>query len=213
MNMIERHSTDSIYTAKDFMGTDMFYKKMFKSMEGSEPFTYQSKVYGFPDNLYLPMGKVGGMPFKLYVFIYPFEESKATYFDLPMFGKMLYDGKPFGFPLDRPMYPYFFDLSNMYFKDVYIHYDKEYSDYHFKPYFHEDMYSKHMDYMKYSGNYKSMEMPYSFKEYPEGHEYKSFEHKGFMPKSFEHHKGFEHYKDFEHMEKPYYFMEHGKPKY
>ncbi|KAH0540905.1 arylphorin subunit alpha-like isoform X1 [Cotesia glomerata] len=130
MNTIKHHSNDSMFTVNDFMGSDYFYKKLYKSIEGSEPFTYHDKGYKFPNNLYLPRGAVGGMPFKLYVFIYPFNESKTTFFDLPMFGKMMYDGKPFGFPLDRPMKPWFFDLNNMFFKDVYIHYDKNYSDYH-----------------------------------------------------------------------------------
>ncbi|XP_015112052.1 arylphorin subunit alpha [Diachasma alloeum] len=125
LNTIERKSTASSLTAKDFPGGDKFYKKLLKAVEGNEPFTYTDKLYGFPDNLYLPRGRVGGYPFKLFVFIYPIDEANLTTFDIPLFGKMLYDGKPFGFPLDRPMYPWYYDLKNMYFKDVYVHYMKE----------------------------------------------------------------------------------------
>lgn len=124
-NTIERLSTESIFTAKDYLGSDKFYKKLLKAVEGNEPFTYKNKLYGFPDNLYLPRGRVGGYPFKLFVFIYPVDEANLTTYEFPMFGKMLFDGKPFGFPLDRPMYPWYYDLKNMYFRDVYVHYMKE----------------------------------------------------------------------------------------
>ncbi|XP_063991124.1 arylphorin subunit alpha-like [Diachasmimorpha longicaudata] len=125
MNTIERKSTESSLTAKDIFSGEKFYKKLLKAVEGNEPFTYTNKMYGFPDNLYLPKGRVGGYPFKLFVYIYPIDEAKLTTYDIPLFGKMLYDGKPFGFPLDRPMYPWYYDLKNMYFRDVYVHYMNE----------------------------------------------------------------------------------------
>ncbi|WP_153000059.1 hypothetical protein, partial [Staphylococcus haemolyticus] len=83
VNNIERLSTDSLFVAKDWPGTDYFYKKLLKAIEGNEPFTYGDKVFGFPNNLYLPKGRVGGMPYKLFVFVYPVEESKMTTFSLP----------------------------------------------------------------------------------------------------------------------------------
>ncbi|XP_034944756.1 LOW QUALITY PROTEIN: arylphorin subunit alpha [Chelonus insularis] len=191
MNTIERLSTDSYYTAKDFVGSDYFYKKLLKSIGGSEPFTYSGKYYGFPNNLYLPKGKAGGMPYKLFVFVYPFEESKMTTFDFPLFGKMFYDGKPFGFPLDRPMYPWYYDLSNMYFKDVYIyHNDDYYGDYYQHEYSYKPAY-KEFSYKDYK-NYK--DYPYE-KSAPFEHKY---EHK-YEPK-YEH--------KYEGGEKPYYFNSH-----
>ncbi|WP_153015749.1 hypothetical protein, partial [Vibrio alginolyticus] len=136
VNNIERLSTDSLFVAKDWPGTDYFYKKLLKAIEGNEPFTYGDKVFGFPNNLYLPKGRVGGMPYKLFVFVYPVEESKMTTFSLPMFGKFYYDGKSFGYPLDRPMYPYFFNLSNVFFKDVFIYFGKEYYPEHYSYGYH-----------------------------------------------------------------------------
>ncbi|KAK0085371.1 hypothetical protein PV325_005322 [Microctonus aethiopoides] len=161
-NMIERHSTHSIFTAKDFVGGDYFYKKLLKAIEGNEPFTYTDKVYGFPDNLYLPKGKAGGMPFKLYVYISPVDESKFSYIDLPIFGKYFYDGKPFGFPLDRPMLPYMTELGNMFMKDIYIYYSKDYVE--SGQYYPKDY---HKDYVYGESVKKSdiKEKPYYFMDY------------------------------------------------
>ncbi|XP_044017319.1 hexamerin-like [Aphidius gifuensis] len=161
-NTFERHSTESIYTAKDFVGGDYFYKKLLKSIEGSEPFSYSSKVYGFPENLYLPRGRAGGMPFKLFIHISPVEESKISYFDFPIFGKMLYDGKPFAYPLDRPMEPYVFgDLYNIYFKDVSIYYLKDGIESFYPEKYVADKYVAG----EYHGKYEHVAKPYYEKPY------------------------------------------------
>ncbi|KAF7994007.1 hypothetical protein HCN44_011276 [Aphidius gifuensis] len=42
--------------------------------ELNKPSCPDEKRYGFSNNLYLPRGRAGGMPFKLFVYISPFEE-------------------------------------------------------------------------------------------------------------------------------------------
>ncbi|XP_033212249.1 arylphorin subunit alpha-like [Belonocnema kinseyi] len=99
------------------------YKKIIKAVEGNEPFTYKENLFGFPDRLLLPKGKTEGMQYRFFFYVYPFEEGKL--YDIPLIGKWFYDGKPFGFPLDRPVKPWFFTLPNAYFKDVGIFHEKE----------------------------------------------------------------------------------------
>ncbi|XP_015177945.1 PREDICTED: arylphorin subunit alpha-like [Polistes dominula] len=125
MNNIERKSSESVYTMPDMMSSDSFYKKLQKAASGGEPFTYYEKLYAFPERLTLPKGTPEGMKFKLFFYLTPYDESKVVKIDLPIFGKLYYDGKPCGFPLDRPMYTYKFFTPNMYFKDVYIYNTKD----------------------------------------------------------------------------------------
>ncbi|XP_011305291.1 uncharacterized protein [Fopius arisanus] len=173
MNTIERSSKDSSFTGKDFLGGDKFYKKLIKAVEGNEPFTYSNKLYGFPSNLYLPRGRVGGYPFKLFVFIYPVDEANLTTFTFPLFGKILYDGKPFGFPLDRPMYPWYYDLKNMYFRDVYVHYLNENTESYQKEHYGQyisDKYETYGQYPKYDKyeKYDKYDKYYGKEAYPIG---------------------------------------------
>jgi len=128
-NAIERRSSDSVYVMPDMMSSDVFYKKLEKAVSGSEPFTYYEKLFGYPERLTLPKGKPEGMRFKMFFYLSPFDETKSTNMELPIFGKFIFDGKPLGFPLDRPMWKFF--MPNMYFKDVYIYhtYENEKSSY------------------------------------------------------------------------------------
>lgn len=120
-NTLERRSSDSVHTMPDMMSSDMFYKKLQKAIGGSEPFTYHEKMFGYPDRLYLPKGKPEGMRFKMFFYVDQFDESKVNNMEIPVFGKLPWYGKPLGFPLDRPMYPWKFFTPNMFFKDVYIY--------------------------------------------------------------------------------------------
>ncbi|EZA60530.1 Hexamerin [Ooceraea biroi] len=133
-NAIERHSSDSVYTMPDMLSSDMFYKKLEKAVSGSEPFTYYEKLFGYPERLTLPKGKPEGMRFKMFFYMSPFDETKMTNVELPIFGKYTFDDKPFGFPLDRPMYPWKFFTPNMYFKDVYIYHTYEHEKAYEKSY-------------------------------------------------------------------------------
>jgi hypothetical protein len=124
-NTIERRSTDSYYTVPDMTPADTYYKKLEKAVGGSEPFTYYEKLFGFPERLYLPKGKPEGMRYKMFFYLSPLDETKYTSVELPIFGKYMLDGKPFGFPLDRPMHPWKFFTPNMYYTDVFIYHNKE----------------------------------------------------------------------------------------
>lgn len=124
-NVFERRSSDSAYTTPDMTPVDILYQKLDKAISGSEPFTYYEKLFGFPERLILPKGKPEGMRFKMFFYLSPFDETKSTNVELPVFGKFMLDGKPPGFPLDRPMYPWKFFTSNMFFKDVYIYHATE----------------------------------------------------------------------------------------
>ena len=167
LNTIERLSTDSVYTMKDIPSGEIYYKKMLKALEGSEPFTYSDRLFGFPDRLLFPRGKPEGQYYKLFFYISPIDEAKTTTFEFPMFGKMLYDGKPMGFPLDRPLYSWYLDLPNLYFKDVAITYMKG----------EEGYYKAGAYYGKYEGKYEgqypgSFEGKYNDKyegQYPSSH--------------------------------------------
>ncbi|XP_011308418.1 arylphorin subunit alpha [Fopius arisanus] len=121
MNTITRLSTDCMHCSKNLHTGASMMTKLNKALEGTEPFTMKDKYTGFPTNLYLPRGRVGGMAFKLFVVLTPIDESHFHVIDMPMFGKLVMDGKPLGFPLDRPMMPWFMDLKNMYMKDVNIY--------------------------------------------------------------------------------------------
>ena len=119
MNNIERLSTDSILFKKEYLTGDKFYKKIIQAIQGKDPITFSDRMWGFPEHLLLPKGSVDGMRFKLFVYIGDASEGKML--ELPIFGKRMWYGKPLGFPLDRPMFPWFFKLDNLYFKDVFIY--------------------------------------------------------------------------------------------
>lgn len=131
VNNIEYESSKATYKTS----SEEFYKKLQNAASGSEPFTYYEKDYGsserltllkgFPEHLTLPKGKPEGMKFKMFFYLSPYNKSEKVYIELPIFGKVIYDGKPYGFPLDRPMYTWKSFTPNMYFKDVYIYNTKD----------------------------------------------------------------------------------------
>ena len=124
VNNFDRQSIESYFFKGNYITGDMYYKKVLKAIEGNEPFTYSNRMWDFPAHLMLPKGKTDGMKFKLFFYIGPFEEAKV--FEMPFFGSYKYYGKSFGFPLDRPMYPWFFKIDNLYFKDVFIYNVKDF---------------------------------------------------------------------------------------
>ncbi|NP_001153417.1 hexamerin 83 precursor [Nasonia vitripennis] len=124
MNSFDRLSTDSFFFKGEYMTGDQFYKKVLNAIEGHAPFQYDNRMFGFPNHMMLPKGKVDGMRFKLFFYLGPYQEVKS--FELPIFGNFKYYGKSFGFPLDRPMFPWFFKLDNCYFKDIFIYHMKDY---------------------------------------------------------------------------------------
>lgn len=124
MNSFDRSSMDAYFFKHEYMTGDVYYKNVLKAIEGSQPFTYTERMTGFPNHLMLPMGSVDGMKYKMFFYIGPFEDVKT--YELPYFGNIKFYGKSFGFPLDRPMLPYFMKMDNCYFKDVFIYHLKDY---------------------------------------------------------------------------------------
>lgn len=120
-NKIERNSYESIYVAPDEVPSEVLYKKVVKAIEGGETFTYPDQLYGFPDRLILPKGKKEGMPFKLFVSVSHFDESKGIEVDSPVWGTNMMDSRPLGYPLDRPVQAFNFTVPNFYLKDVLIY--------------------------------------------------------------------------------------------
>lgn len=119
MNKIERSSHESFYVTPDEVPSTDFYNMILNAMEGGEAYKYSSQMYGYPDRMMLPKGKSEGMIFKLFVYISPYDESRSTTVEIPVYGEKHFEFKPMGFPLDRPMY-YDKTISNMYWKDVVI---------------------------------------------------------------------------------------------
>lgn len=114
------------------MSSDIYYDKLNKAISGSEPFTYSERAFGFPERLTLPRGKQEGLRYKMFFFLSSLEESSMNSYEMPLYGKMMFDSMPFGFPLDRPMFAWNYTIPNMFFKDVYIYnrlYEKERMNY------------------------------------------------------------------------------------
>jgi hypothetical protein len=98
-------------------------------------FRFQSQQYcGFPENLLLPKGQKGGETFTLFVMLTPYikqDEKDFVPYDYKAFSycgvgmdRKNPDGKPMGFPFDRPIVSYDFSTPNMFFKDVNIFHKK-----------------------------------------------------------------------------------------
>lgn len=119
-NKIERNSYESIYVVPDEMPSEVLYKKMVKAIEGGETFNYPGQLYGYPDRLILPKGKKEGMPFKLFVSVSHFDETKGTKVDSPIWGSNVMDHRPLGYPLDRPVHTFNFTVPNFHTRDVLI---------------------------------------------------------------------------------------------
>ncbi|XP_012230110.1 arylphorin subunit alpha [Linepithema humile] len=119
-NKIERHSYESIYTIPDEMQSEVVYKKVVKAIEGGETFTYPGQPYGYPDRLFLPKGWKEGMPLKIFVSVTPFDETTAVKYDSPIWGQGVMDGRPLGYPLDRPVRTHNFTMPNFHVKDVLV---------------------------------------------------------------------------------------------
>ncbi|KAK0085370.1 hypothetical protein PV325_005321 [Microctonus aethiopoides] len=119
-NKIERSSHESIYVVPDEQSTIVFWNKLNHAIENGEAYTYSTRVSAFPDRLVLPKGKKEGLPLKLFVYVSEFNEAHSFNIASPVWGTTVVDGKPMGYPLDRPVVPYAFNIPNVYFKDVFV---------------------------------------------------------------------------------------------
>ncbi|KAL7303676.1 hypothetical protein TKK_0003819 [Trichogramma kaykai] len=120
LNKIERHSGESSFFKHGHITGDKYYAKIVQALEGKEAMAQDDHQWGFPEHLYLPMGKsdAHGQRYKLYVHVSPYQPGKSL--DAPFFGQRVFYGQPLGYPLDRPMQPWFMQLDNGYFRDVYV---------------------------------------------------------------------------------------------
>lgn len=124
MNKIVRNSQDCFFAVPDPEPSEILYKKVLKALDGSDSFSYAERIYGFPERLLLPKGKKEGMPFQMYVYVNPVEEEPVLYMSR-IFGGYKFDNKPHGFPLDRPIFNFRYDGSNMMLKDIMIYHKDE----------------------------------------------------------------------------------------
>lgn len=120
-NKIRRSGSDGIYFMPDEPSTTTYWKKLVSAIETGETLQYSAQLTGFPDRLALPKGKKEGLPLKLFIHVTPFHQDQAITIPSPIWGTTVVDGKPMGFPLDRPVVRQMFQgISNAYFKDVVV---------------------------------------------------------------------------------------------
>lgn len=124
VNKIVRNSQDCAFVIPDPEPSEVFYKKVLKSLDGSESLSYMERLYGFPERLLLPKGKKEGMPFQIFVYVNSLEEEPISYMSR-IFGGYKFDKKPFGFPLDKPTLNFHYDGPNMILKDIMIYHKDE----------------------------------------------------------------------------------------
>ncbi|XP_011305212.1 arylphorin subunit alpha [Fopius arisanus] len=118
-NKLERVSHDFFFAMADRDPTEITYKRLEKSMEGTEKFIYKQSLYGFPERLLLPKGSRSGTVYQLFAYVSPV--TNPIMYKSRVFGYYEYDQKPIGFPLDRPIYEPHFQGPNMFFKNVSIY--------------------------------------------------------------------------------------------
>jgi len=121
MNKIVRNSQDCFFVIPDPEPSEILYKKVLKAtLNASDSFSYTERIYGFPERLILPKGKKEGMPFQIFVYVNPVEGEPIPYMSR-VFGSYKFDNKPYGFPLDKSVFNFRYDGSNMMLKDIMIY--------------------------------------------------------------------------------------------
>ncbi|XP_043262248.1 uncharacterized protein LOC122403032 [Colletes gigas] len=124
LNKITRSSKDCYFLWPDQEPSELFYQKVMRSLNTSEPFTYNERISGFPERLLLPKGKKEGMPFQFFLYINPVSKEEPFYSRI--WGNYVFDGNSYGFPLDKPYYDFVFKGPNMMFKKVFIYHKDDY---------------------------------------------------------------------------------------
>ncbi|XP_014272953.1 hexamerin [Halyomorpha halys] len=125
VNLIERSSKESPIFTSDRDGFRNLYTSVNNAINQKTPFYISEYGHcGLPERLQLPMGWRGGRHVQLAVAINSYDRNSAqpgnNNFDIACGGAALYDGRPLGFPFDRPLAHDDFHLPNIYFKDVTI---------------------------------------------------------------------------------------------
>ncbi|MCH1932171.1 hypothetical protein L9G16_18620, partial [Shewanella sp. A25] len=89
-------------------GFRALYNNINNSIINNTPFYISEYGHcGLPERLQLPMGWRGGRHVQFVVVVNKYDRSTAqpgnNKFDIACGGAALYDGRPMGFPFDRPM--------------------------------------------------------------------------------------------------------------
>lgn len=100
-NKIERSCNDNVFGIQDTPSTDVTYKQLLKAINDGENYNYTPRVGGFPERMMLPKGKKEGLACKFFVSVTPCD--KAVEIPIQIYGPNALDGKPLGYPLDRPI--------------------------------------------------------------------------------------------------------------
>ncbi|KAI4501389.1 hypothetical protein M0802_003266 [Mischocyttarus mexicanus] len=124
VNKINRSSNDCYFLSPDPEHGEAFYEKVIRSLNGSETFKYNERLYGFPQRLLLPKGRPEGFPLRIFVYVSPVVGEPKVY-SSRIFGEYKFDDKPIGFPLDKPTADFYYDGSNMLLKDVFVFHNDE----------------------------------------------------------------------------------------
>ncbi|CAK1555806.1 unnamed protein product [Leptosia nina] len=131
-HVIRRESTGNMYTIDQWYSSYEVYQKALNALQGKGQFVVDMKQFfdGYPRRLMLPKGRVGGMPFVLFVHISDYVAPETPYgqgvnpeqtFGIGT-GARRMTAYPLGFPFDRPLHQYQVEkLTNFYAYDVLIH--------------------------------------------------------------------------------------------
>jgi len=120
MNMISRESTDFYPYVKDRTQ----YRTMMKSIMNKKWEIKNTEAHcGLPERMMLPRGKKEGMPFEFFFVVSPYVEptNAKQAWDVNTVcgigsGNRWTDGRPFNWPLDRPI-----KMENWYTPNMYMH--------------------------------------------------------------------------------------------
>ncbi|XP_053976448.1 hexamerin-1.1-like [Hylaeus volcanicus] len=123
-NNVDRGSHESTFVIPDEVPSHAFYKNIVANIKGTETYIQTVSKYGFPDRLILPKGRKEGMEYQLFVIVSPIDTDKFTHVRVASLGDLPVDGRPMGFPLDRPVHPRHFMVPNMALTDVVIYHSE-----------------------------------------------------------------------------------------
>ncbi|XP_063829465.1 arylphorin subunit alpha-like [Ostrinia nubilalis] len=135
-NVIERSSEDFFHFKEDSLSIEEIYKLLDQN---KLPLDMNESYDELPKRLMLPRGTKSGFPVQFFVFVYP---TKALPKELEEFKDVLLDDRAFGYPLDRPVSPYFMQ-PNMYVKDAEIYHKGPEFPYSFNSVIHSNEVIKH----------------------------------------------------------------------
>lgn len=122
VNEIERKDVEFAYQVPDNVRSDKFYDNLKRAIDENSSLSYLEKPYGYPRRLMIPQGRKNGLPLQLFVIVSPYDEvTKVLPVNSVIAGKELVDGRSLGFPFDRPIEAFRFNVTNFLFKDVSVY--------------------------------------------------------------------------------------------